>query len=260
MKPKSKLSIFALQQSSSRPGVTIVFTVFTLGYLLYLIAIRVINTQTTWLNMWRFRFEDYFMNNNAMGMTSYLIRSEIVFLASLIVLVLVLSLAYVKVNKGIDTIKRLSISDRSVRLMQWLSDCAYTLGMWLAHLTVIILFYIFNVLYYHSDQMDLNRLYTIFACERYLYMLFPIMNPLSLVRMLSLVIAISFLPSLISGIIDNILEKTFSIRNLFAPILLIGLIGLSYFTPGHELSLIVCVIAMIVGVFCYEDHLQKEGV
>ena len=260
MKPKNKFSIFALQQSSSRPGATIVFAVFTLGYLLYLIAIRVINTETTWFNIWRFRFEDFFVNNYAMGMTSYLIRSEIVFLVSLIAIVLVLTLAHVKMNKGIDTIKRLSISDRSVKLMQWLSDCAYTLGIWLAHLAVIFLFYIFNMLFYHSNQIDPNRLYTIFASERYLYMLFPILNPLSLVRMLSLVIAISFLPSLISGIIDNILEKTFSIRNLFAPILLIGLIGLSYFTPGHGLSLIVCVIVMIVGVFCYEDHLQKEGV
>lgn len=48
MKSKSKLSIYALQQKLSRPGATVVLTVFTLGYFLYLTALLVINMQKGW--------------------------------------------------------------------------------------------------------------------------------------------------------------------------------------------------------------------
>lgn len=187
----------------------------------------------------------------------FLIHSEIVFLVSLIALVFALTLAHIKMDKGSDTLKRLSILSPRVKIMQWLSDYVYTLLIWLSHLVVIFLFYVIYISLTTAELVHPHYFYQLFARERYLYMLFPILNPLSLIRMLSLVLAISFLPSLISDIIENISGKEFSIGDLFMPILLIGLIGWGYFEPTHEWSLIVCVIAMIVGAFCYRAYLLK---
>ena len=51
MKPKNKLSIFALQQRSSRPAATVVLIIFSLVYIIYLIILLVINMQKGWSAM-----------------------------------------------------------------------------------------------------------------------------------------------------------------------------------------------------------------
>jgi len=191
--------------------------------------------------------------------TQFLIRSEIVFLASLVAIVATLTLAHVKVGSGSDTIGRLSTSRRSVITMQWLSDCAYTLTVWLSHLVVIFLIYIFYISLAPDELIYPNNLYRLFAMERYLYLLFPVLNPLSLIRMVSLVLAISFLPSLISRIIDSILEKGFAPGKLVLPTILIGLICWGYFSGSHAASLILCAIAALVGAFCFGVYLLGGG-
>lgn len=279
MKTKSKLSIFALQQRLSRPGATSVLAVFTPGYLLYLVTLLVINMQKGWFAMqtphggangWStfneiYTFEYYFKSydyslysdNGAQALTDsttpFLVRSEIVFLVSLVALVLALTMAHVKMNRGGDTIKRLPILSRSVKITQWLSDLVYTLFIWFAHLFVIFLFY---MIYMHFAPAELaypQNLYSLFAGERYLYMLFPVLNPISFVRMISLVTAISFLPSIISHIIDNL--EDLGKGELFIPILLVGLICWAYFQSGHVWSIVACLIAVITGILIYKFYL-----
>ena len=48
MMKKSKFSIFAQQQQLGRPGTTVFFAVFALGYLLYLCVLLGINAQKGW--------------------------------------------------------------------------------------------------------------------------------------------------------------------------------------------------------------------
>lgn len=276
MKTKSKLSIFALQQRLSRPGATSVLAVFTPGYLLYLVTLLVINMQKGWFAMqtphggangWStfneiYTFEYYFKSydyslysdNGAQALTDsttlFLVRSEIVFLVSLVALVLALTMAHVKMNRGGDTIKRLPILSRSVKITQWLSDLVYTLFIWFAHLFVIFLFY---MIYMHFAPAELaypQNLYSLFAGERYLYMLFPVLNPISFVRMILLITAISFLPTLISSVIDG-----FYVGNLFILILLVGLICWGYFASDHIGSIVICGIAMVASILFYRFYL-----
>ena len=281
MKTNSRLSVLLLQQKSSRPGAPIVLTVFTLVYFLYLLTILIINMQAGWFVRQVaengiieysevYTFDYYFNSNNYISReydkpvpastTPYLIRSEIIFLASLASIVLVLTAAHVRMRSGNDTMKRLSISHRSVIAMQWLSDFIYTLSLWFSHLAVIFLLHMVYVRLAPWDLVHQSNLYTLFAAERYLYMLFPVVNPLSLIRMFSLILAISFLPSLISGIIDSILEKDFFPGIFVLPTILTGLICWSYFSSSHTGSLILCVIAALVGAFCFYVPLLGGGV
>ena len=48
MSKRSIWSILALQQKLSRPGITIVFFVFTVVYLIYLVTLLGINAQKGW--------------------------------------------------------------------------------------------------------------------------------------------------------------------------------------------------------------------
>jgi len=273
MKTNSRLSVFALQQKSGRPAAAMVLTVFALIYFLHLLTLLIINMQAGWftqlesqygLPVGLYTFEYYFRSNfyidygisignnvQPATTTQFLIRSEIVFTASLIAIVAALTLAHVKVNRGNDTIRRLSVSHRSVTTIQWLSDCAYTLTVWLSHLVVICLFYILYISLAPAELIYPNNLFRLFARERYLYFLFPVLNPLSLIRMLSLTLAISFLPSLISGIIDSILEKEF-IPGMLAPAMIsIGLICWSCFSSSHIGSLLLCLSSMLVSAFSW---------
>jgi len=279
MKPSSKLAIFALQQKSSRPGATIVLTVFTLVYFLYLLTLLIINVQAGWFAQLETQYEystftelynfeyyfrsysynDYNISIQTTTTTQFLVRSEIMFIASLTAMVIVLAMAHYKATNGSDTIKRLSISHRSVKVMQWLSDCVYIFTIWLSHLVVIFAFYIVYLSLAPDELIYPNNLFLLFAKERYLYLLFPVLNPLSLIRMLSLILAISFLPSLISGIIDSILEKDFEFGMLVLPIILIGIISWSFLSSGHIASLILCAIAAFAGVFCFGVHLFGGG-
>jgi len=78
--------------------------------------------------------------------------------------------------------------------------------------------------------------------------------------MFSLILAISFLPSLISGIIDSILEKDFTTGIFVLLTILIGLICWSYFSSAHIGSLILCVITALVGAFCFGIYFLGGGV
>jgi len=217
-----------------------------------------------------YTFDYYFNSNNYISReydkpapastTPFLIRSEIIFLASLASIVIALTMAHVKMRSGNDTMNRLSISHRSVITLRWLSDFIYTLSLWFSHLAVIFLFHMVYVRLAPWDLVHPSNLYSLFTAERYLYMLFPVVNPLSLVRMFSLILAISFLPSLISGIIESILEKDFTPGIFVLSTILTGLICWSYFSSDHTWSLILCVIAALVGAFCFSVPLLRGGV
>ena len=123
---KSKFSIFALHQRLSRPATTVVFAVFVVGYLLYLCTLLTINAQKGWYTKqtpveWGdhsfneiYTFEYYFKSYKSSdyghydgieayvtdSTTPYLIRSEPVFLVSLLGIVLALSLAHIKTKKN----------------------------------------------------------------------------------------------------------------------------------------------------------------
>lgn len=290
MKSKSNLSIFALQQRSSRPGATVVLIVFTLIYLLYLGTLLVINMQKGWFAVqnsnpeeiagynnevyivdrsafnevypfeYYFKSTDYSYRDNGVrdftnSTTPFLIRSEIMFLISLAAMVLALTMAHVKINKGSDTIKRLPYLNSSVKVMQWMSDCAYVLLIWLAHLAVIFLFYVIYMFLAPIELKYPQNLYALFTGERYLYMLFPVLNPISLIRMLSLVLAVSFIPSFAFSIINDMSQKDSYGdgipygNKIFRLILLIGLICWGYFASSHIWSIIVCIAAMVIGYF-----------
>ena len=277
---KSKLSIFSLQQRLSRPGTTVVICIFSLGYLLYLFSLLAINMQKGWYSIqesplirstiyavpdetytfeYFFRsYDNYFTGFPNNSTTPFLVRSEIIFLGSLIAIVLALTLAHIKARKSGGTINRLSLPIRSIRIMQWLSDCVYTLLIWLLHLVVIFLFYI---VYVHSAPVELTypqNLYTLFIHERYLYLIFPVLNPVSIIRMSSLVLAVSFLPSVISMVVDDILDgQGFSLGMLFQPGVLAGLICWGFFSSNHIWSTVACAAAMIVGFLCFKHQLPK---
>jgi len=187
---KSKLSIFALQQKFSRPGTTIVLTVFTLGYLAYLIILLAINMQKGWyaevprLEIEQpdaiyvygsyketYTYEYYFigydfsqyLKNGIETLTDsstshYLIRSEIVFFISLFCMTLALVIAHFKASNGGETLSRLSLSKRSIYVMQWLSDCIYTVHLWLSHLVVVFLFYLAYYLNPRRHTLELYRM------------------------------------------------------------------------------------------------------
>ena len=281
MKTNSRLSVLLLQQKSSWPGAPIVLTVFTLVYFLYLLTMLIINMQAGWFvrqvaengiieysEVYTF---DYYFNSNSYtsreydkpvpaSTTPFLIRSEIIFLTSLASIVLVLTAAHIRMRSGNDTMKRLSISHRSVIAMRWLSDFIYTLSLWFSHLAVIFLFHMVYVRLAPWDLVHPSNLYTLFAEERYLYMLFPVVNPLSLIRMFSLILAFSILPSLISSVIGRIQEKDFTPGIFVLSTILTGLICWSYFSSDHTWSLILCVIAALVGAFCFSVPLLRGGV
>lgn len=215
---------------------------------------------------------DYFFKSNQYGSgirltnstTSFLLRSEIVFLISIVAMIFALILAHVKMNKGNETISRLPILNPSVKTMQWLSDFLYTLCIWLAHLVGIFVFYIIYTRLAPAELRYSQSLYQLFAGERYLYMLFPVLNPLSWIRMFSLMLAISFLPSLISKVIEDFEENDFSddssgIRLLsIAP--LIGFIGWGYFASSHLWSIIACMAAAVIGFLIFRGELRKGRV
>jgi hypothetical protein len=277
---KSKFSIFALHQRLSRPATTVVFTIFVLGYLLYLCTLLTINAQKDWYTEqapveWDgisfyeiYTFEYYFkgidytivsVNDTKTYVTNsttpYLIHSEPVFLVSLLGIVLALSLAHIKTEKN-ETMKRLPVLDRTAKVMQWSSDFIYTLCIWLSHLIVIFLFY---MIYNHFAPVELTypqNLYLFFATVRYLYMLFPVLNPISLVRMFSLVFAVSFLPSFISLAFGNILDRKSKVRTLLSVGIKIGLICWGYFASTHVMSIIACLIALAAGVFNFVNYIS----
>ena len=144
--------------------------------------------------------------------------------------------------------KRLPVLGRSVKVMQWLSDFIYTLCIWLSHLVVIFLFY---MIYNHFAPVELTypqNFYSLFASERYLYMLFPVLNPLSLFRMLSLVLAVSFLPSLISSAFERIWDGESKAKAFLLAAIHIGLICWGYFASSHLMSMIACLVALTAGI------------
>jgi hypothetical protein len=286
MKTKSKLSIFALHQRLSRPGTTIVLAVFTLGFLMYLCTLLAVNMQKGWYaevpgfyqerpdgtydrGPYReiYTFEYYFKGYDFSGYrkddiepltaastTHYLVHTEIVFLASLFGVVLALILTRFKLRKSDDTINRLSLSKRSIYIMQWLSDFLFILYVWLAHLASLFLFYL---IYMHLAPAELTypqNLYSLFAGERYLYMLFPVLNPISAVRMLSLVLSVSFLPSIVFFRIKVYRDNNINIHIILTVIMLVGgmlagLICWGFFQKGHVMSIIACASALVVALF-----------
>ena len=270
MKSKSKQSIFALQQKLSTPGATVVLTVFTLGYFLYLACLLLINTKNGWFEEPPFPILRYFPLLECYHAPHYieypfefhkkiiqlLFRSESVFLFSLIALVAVLTLTHVKMNRGKDTINRLSIKNPSIKIMQWLSDFVYTILIWLSHLIVFFLFHLFYMYLAQNELIYLQNLYTLFASERYLYMLFPVLNPLSFVRMISLAIAVSALPCFISILIDDIKEP--ETPTFFVSTIVVGLIWWGYVESKHVYSIVICVIAATVSI-SYITYLCKRG-
>jgi len=266
----SKLSIYTLQQKLSRPGTTVVFAIFVLGYVIYLTVLLGINMHKGWFAAQRlpggehyfdevYTFDYYFKSydysnyrrNDVQPLsdstTPFLVRSEVVFIASLFAMVVPLTLARQKAVKGDDTIKRIPLSDKSVYFMQWLSDFANTLCIWLLHLTVIFVFYILYICLAPSELTYPQNLYALFASERYLYMLFPVLNPVSLARMLPLVMAVSFLPSVISSFFENSLLDLDLKKTIPRVLLLAGLICWGCFDTGHVRSIVACAIAFVAG-------------
>lgn len=299
---KSRFSIFALQQRMSRPGSTAVFAVFLVGYLLYLCILLGINTREGWYSSFQwsrtgqqydksfqsyeqevtyshtyaytfayfFKGDDYINAGNVpfLDTTPYLIPSELVFPISLVSMVFALTLARFKVRKGGATLRRLSLPGRSIYIMQWLSDLVHTLCVWLLHLAVIFLFYTAYMRFAPAELTYPQNLYMLFASERYLYMLFPVLNPISLARMLPLVVAVSLLPSLISSAFESIydsvadshlpslgssvFESIFGVDSNMGALVLVGVsVGVTcwgYFSSDRTWSPVICLFAMAVVV------------
>lgn len=266
MKSKNKLSIFALQHKLSRPLATIVLIGFSLGYLLYLVTLLIINAKKGWFTVQFesipilklneiYTFEYYFMSYNYSNIysnyinaslsnstTPFLLRSEIIFFMSIVAIVIALTISHIKMDSGSGTTGRLSLSDSSIKTMQWLSDFIHIVFIWLIHIIIIFLFY---VIYMHFAPAELKypqNLYMLFASEGYLYLLFPILNPVSLIRMISLITAVSFLPSIIADIFSD--TKEFSLKSLIMPILPAVLICLAFFASSHIWSIIAGLLAM----------------
>ena len=298
MMVRSRFSIFALQQRLSRPGTTIVFAVFTLGYLLYLTILLSITLQEgdvkeiipQWGDQvvdyeWyenvlikvSYPFNFYFSNNYGSDYYGYsmlpnsvkpfVIRSETIFLISLFTMVLVLTLAHVKARKGRYIINRLPLSLRSVYAMQWLSDFVHVLCLWLSHLAVIFIFYMIYMYKAPAEFTYPQNLYTLFADEQYLYLLFPILNPISFARMFTLMFAVSVLPASLASFFEDISillspqhERWFDLGRAYMTMALIGLILWAYYESGHLSSITVCSIAMVVGVivYCMEGFPSKS--
>ena len=279
MMMKSRFAVFALQQRLSRRGIIIVLAVFGLGYLLYLNILLSVTLQEDWMKDERtarieagwhvydevsYPFESYFKESSespdwTINIKPYLIPSETVFLLSLFIMVLALTLAHVTMRKGCCIINRLPLPKRSVFFMQWLSDFFHTVCIWLSHLAVI---FMFNIIYMHRVPIELaysQNLYSLFAFERYLYLLFPVLNPIAFIRMIALMLSVSFLPAALSSFFEDIsvLRSTgywhgFDLKVSGMSILLIGLILLGYYESGHLSSIITCSIAMIVGILLYK--------
>jgi len=270
-KGKGKFSIFALQQQLGRPGTTVVFAVFLLGYLLYLCVMLGIIAQKGWASLrsqitygseiytFEYFFKSYDYSNYDFipypdSTTPYLIRSEPVFLVSLVSMVFALTLAHFKARTGGATIDRLSFSRRKVCVVQWLSDLASTLCVWLSHLVVIFLFYAVFTLFAPAGLKYPQNLYMLFASERYLYMLFPVLNPISLIRMLSLALAVSFLPSLISTAFEeHVSAYRIALALLYGGIS-VGTLYWGYSSSDQIWSLIACLIAAHFSFLIYYSY------
>ena len=276
----SKLSIFGLQKKLSRPGTTVVFSVFVLAYFVYLTVLLGINMHKGWFATHKmqggelcinevYTFEYYFRGSEnsrrhlhsvdplSGSTTPFLVRSETVFITSLFAMVIPLTLARQKARKSGDTLRRLSLSNKSIFVMQWLSDFANTLCLWLSHLTVIFAFYIVYICLAPIELTYPQNLYALFAGERYLYMLFPVLNPVSLARMLPLILAVSFLPSVISSFFENSLRDLDLKKTIPRVLFLIGLICWGYYDSWHVRSIIVCVIALVAGLIVFISGLPK---
>jgi len=122
---------------------------------------------------------------------------------------------------------------------------------------VIFLFY---VIYNHFAPVGLTypqNFYSLFASERYLYMLFPVLNPVSLVRMFSLVLAVSFLPSLISSVFEEVFDGESKAGALLLVGIHIGLICWGYYASSHVMSIIACLIALVAGIINYVYNILR---
>ena len=281
MKQKNKLSVFALQQRLNRPIMTIVMLVFTLGYLLYLVILLTINAKKGWFTTLEYRttsgtmyeneiynlgyffqsfksgFKDYPINFSN-STTPFLIRSEIIFFFSLIAVVVALTVANVKMNRNSYMLKRLSISSGSTKTIRCLSDCINIALMWFLHVGVIV---IFSIIYSHFAPLELKdpqNLYRLFASERYLYLLFPVLNPISLIRMITLIIGISPLPYYISRIFNEKKDEGVSIGSIVVSVILIGLFCWCYFAKGHVMSLVICIITGCAGILLHLYRIYGE--
>jgi len=299
MKSNSKSSIFALQQKLSRPGITVVLAIFMFMYLLYLVILLTINLQkggfalqtpetekivgydnsvyevdysfnevypfSYYFKSYKYNKRDDGISNLTNSTTPYLIRSETVFLASLATLVIVLTHAHTKANNGYETIERIPLSKQSIKTIQWLSDFVSTLGVWMAHLAVIYVFYVIYMLFSPDHLIHTQSLYKLFVSERYLYMLFPVISLTALLRMLPLLLAISLLPSIISDIFFQKQNastdedtKNLPLGGLIFTLFIIALIYWGYFSSHQDLSVFISVLVMFLNL-AYFTSAFTEG-
>jgi len=291
MKTNSRLSVFALQQRLSRPLTTVVLSVFTAGYLIYLTILLVINMQKGWFTVmeqpellslteiydFQYYFSSYdyssfsrfFTTNYQTGMhieydskiflanstTPFLIRSEIIFWCSVVSMVFALIPAHTKMNKGGETIRRLPVFRSTTIVMQWLSDFVYILSIWFSHLVVIFLFYLLYASLAPAQLISVQNLYSLFTGEYYLYMFFQVVNPVSIIRMVSLVLAISFLPSLVSYLL---FDPDPLILKLTCLLILIWMIYWSILPKGDLGGIFACAAAMMTGILGFIFTLRKR--